>query len=55
MKSHQGLVLSPLLVIIIMEEATKECRKGGPWESLYADDLVLTVETKEVVLVMFKQ
>ncbi|KAG0711131.1 hypothetical protein GWK47_021274 [Chionoecetes opilio] len=32
-----------------MEEATKECRTGDPWELLYADDLVLTAETKEEV------
>ena len=29
-----------------MEEATKECRIGDPWELLYADDLVLTAKTK---------
>ena len=52
---HQGSALSPLLFIIVMEEATKECRKGGPWELLYADDLVLTAETKEEVVEMFKQ
>ena len=52
---HQGSALSPLLFIIVMEEATKECRKGGPWELLYADDLVLTAETKEEVIEMFKQ
>ena len=43
---HQGSVLSPLLFIIIMEEATKSCASGGPWELLYADDLVLTAESK---------
>ena len=39
---HQGSVLSRLLFIVVMEEATKECRVGDPWELLYADDLVLT-------------
>ena len=39
--------MSPLLFIIVMEEATKECRKGDLWELLYADDLVLTAEIKE--------
>ena len=38
-----------------MEEVTKECRKGGPWELLYADDLVLTAEAKEEVIEMFKR
>ena len=33
-----------------MEGATKECRKGGLWGLLYADDLVLTVETREEVI-----
>ena len=51
---HQGSALSPLLFVIVMEEATKECRKGGPWELLYADDLVLTAETREGVIEMFK-
>ena len=46
---HQGSVLSPLLFIVVMEEATKECRVGDPWELLYADDLVLTAESREGV------
>ena len=33
---HQGSVLSPLLFIVVMEEATKECRVG---------DLVPTAES----------
>ena len=27
----------PLLFIVVMEEATNECRVGNPWELLYAD------------------
>ena len=50
---HQGSALSPLLFITVMEEATKEAREGGPWELLYADDLVLTAETEEEVKEMF--
>ena len=46
---HQGSALSPLLFILVMNEATKECCLGDPWELLYADDLVLTAETKEEV------
>ena len=45
---HQGSALSPLLFITVMEEATRECRRGDPWELLHADDLVLTAESKEV-------
>ena len=50
---HQGSVLSPLIFIFIMEEATRECRVGGLWELLYADDLALTAETREEVELMF--
>ena len=52
---HQGSALSPLLFIIVMEEASKECRKGTPWELLYADDLVLTGESKDEVINMFRK
>ena len=37
----------------VMEEATRECRVGGLWELLYADDLALTAETQEEVELMF--
>ena len=50
---HQGSVLSPLLFILVMEEATRECRAGGLWELLYVDDLALTAETQEEVELMF--
>ena len=50
---HQGSALSPLLFKVVMEEATKMCRKGDPWDLLYADDLVLTAESKEEVMEMF--
>ena len=50
---HRGSVLSPLLFIVVMEEATKECRVGDPWELLYADDLVLTAESREGVEALF--
>ena len=44
---HQGSVLSPLLFIIVMDEATRGARKGTPWELVYADDLVVTAETEQ--------
>ena len=50
---HQGSVLSPLLFIVVMEEATKECRVGNPCKLLYADDLVLMAESREGVEALF--
>ena len=47
---HQGSTLSPLLFNLVLEEATKECRRSVPWDLLYADDLVLTAESKAEVL-----
>ena len=51
---HQGSALSPLLFILVMDEATMECRRGDPWELLYADDLVLTAESREEVTEMLE-
>ena len=50
---HQGSVMSPLLFNIVLEEVARDCRIGDPWELLYADDLVLTAETKQEVVEMF--
>ena len=44
---HQGLVLSPLLFIIVMEAVTHSVREGLPWQMLYADDLVLVGKCEE--------
>ena len=52
---HQGSALSPLLFILIMEEATKECQGEAFWHLLYADDLVLSAETKEAVEAKFME
>ena len=41
---HQGSVLSPLLLIIVLEALSCEFRVGCPWEILYADDLVILAE-----------
>ena len=51
---HQGSALSPMLFKIVMEEATKEVQIGDPWELLYADDLILTAESRETVIGMFE-
>jgi len=50
---HQGSVLSPLLFIVVMQEATKEERGENLKELLYADDLVLMAETEEEVMERF--
>ena len=39
---HQGLLLSPLLFIIVLEALSKKFRIGLPWELFYADDLALS-------------
>ena len=51
---HQGSALRPLLFKIVMEEATKKVQIGDPCELLYADDLVLSADSKEGVTKMFK-
>ncbi len=52
---HQRSAPSPLLFIIVMEEVTKLARGDGPWELLYADDLVLTAESREEVTDMINR
>ena len=47
---YQGSVLSPLLFIIVLEALSREFIQGLPMELLYADDLVLIAETKELLL-----
>jgi hypothetical protein len=47
---HQGSVLSPLLFIIVLEALSREFREGLPMELLYADDLVLMVESEELLM-----
>ena len=44
---YQRSVLSPLLFIIVLESVSHEFRVGCQWEMLYADDLVILVETFE--------
>jgi hypothetical protein len=51
---HQGSTLSPLLFILVMEEATNYCSWGDPWDLLYADDLAITAASKEEVVEAFE-
>ena len=48
---HQGSVLSPPLFIIVLEALSREFRTGCPWELLYADDLMISAESMEELLV----
>ena len=50
---HQGSALSPLLFIVVMQEATKEERGENLKELLYADDRVLMAEVEEEVVERF--
>ena len=47
---RQGSFLSPLLFIIVLEALSRKFREGLPMELLYANDLVLIAETKELLL-----
>ena len=51
---HQGSQLSTLLFNLIMKETTNKCRRGVPWDILYADDLVLTAKTREEMPQFFR-
>ena len=42
---HQGSVLSPLLLAIVVDVATNKINEGVLQEILYADDIVLTTES----------
>ena len=47
---HKGSVLSPLLVAIVIDVVMNEIKKSTLQEILYADDLVLIVETMAELL-----
>ena len=51
---HQGSVLSPLLFIIVLEALSREFHTGCSWELLYTDDLMISAESKEELLVKVK-
>ena len=45
MGMHQGSVLSPFLLAVVVDVVTEFAREGAQSELLYADDLVLMCET----------
>ena len=47
---HQDSVLSSLQFIIVFEALSQKCKKGLPYELLYADDLVLIAESEELLV-----
>ena len=42
---HQGSALSPLLIILLLDEATKQVAKEVLWPMLFAGDLVICEDT----------
>ena len=47
--------LSPLLFNLAEAEATKDCRRGVPWDIFYDAELVLTAESKVEVQDQFNR
>ena len=39
---HQGSGISPFLFGIITDRLTEDIRKDAPWDTLFADDIVLS-------------
>ena len=46
---YQGFVLSPLHFILVLKALSCKFRTGVAWKLLYADDLVLSVDTQKSV------
>ena len=51
---HRGSVPGPLLFIIVLEALSREFRTGCPWELLYANDLMISAESMDELLVKLK-
>ena len=51
---HQGSVLCPLPFIIALDALSREFRTGCPWELLFADDLMVSAEPMDELLVKLK-
>jgi Reverse transcriptase (RNA-dependent DNA polymerase) len=43
---HQGSVLSPYIVTLVMDEITKDIQRNIPWCMLFVDDVVLIDESR---------
>ena len=44
---HHGSVISPLLIIIVLEALPHMLCHGAPWEDIYADHLIIITESLE--------
>ena len=44
---HQGLKISPLLFVMVLDALREETRRGLPWEILYADDLAICADDEK--------
>ncbi|KAD2806036.1 hypothetical protein E3N88_39413 [Mikania micrantha] len=52
---HQGSALSPFLFAVILDELSRSIQAHIPWCMLFADDIVLVVETKEKLNVRLEE
>ena len=52
--AHQGSVLRSLLFVIVFETITRELCTSCPWELLYAYDLVLIAEKRDLLMEKLK-
>jgi exonuclease III len=46
---HQGSALSPFLFAMIMDRLTDEVRQESPWTMMFADDIVISSESRQQV------
>ena len=52
--AHQDFVLSSLLFTIVLDALSREFRPCCPWKLLYTDDIMISAESMEELLVKLK-
>lgn len=45
----QGSAFSPFLFALVMDRLTEEVRQECPWTAMFADDIVISSESREQV------